>query len=249
MEATGYVVELGNVETPKDPLFTKGTRYRLPEPTALEPATTTTTTLTVQNISVALMVFAKNTAVAQGFSDNLAETARNIGSAVKNWDVGSSTMINSAIVDAAHYMEKHAGRGGRRAILILTDNLSTSYRLTDGQVIRELDKADTVMNAIITGRAIRPQPLTPGRPANPDFTPANVYDLAEKTGGEWVKAENAGDSFKDMIERIRSRYMLAYHAPDGQPGTFRHITVTLDGSTRKRYPGAELHSRSGYYAE
>jgi VWFA-related protein len=198
---------------------------------------------------VAIMVFAKNTAVAQGFSDNLAETARNIGSAVKNWDVGSSTMINSAVIDAAHYMEKHAGPGGRRAILILTDNLSTSYRLTDGQVIRELNKADTVMNAIITGRAIRPQPLNPGKPANPDFTPANVYELTEKTGGEWVKAENAGDSFKDMIERIRSRYMLAYHAPEGQPGTYRHITVTLDDSARKRYPGAELHSRNGYYAE
>jgi len=198
---------------------------------------------------VALMVFAKNTAVAQGFSDNLAETARNIGTAVKNWDVGSSTMINSAVVDAAHYMEKHAGPGGRRAILILTDNLSTSYRLTDGQVIRELNKSDTVMNAIVTGRAIRPLDLAPGKPSNPDFTPANVYDLAEKTGGEWVKAENAGDSFKDMIERIRSRYMLAYHAPDASPGTFRHITVTLDDAAKKRYPGAELHSRSGYYAE
>src|SRR6204780_96235 len=201
---------------------------------------------------VALMVFAKNTAVAQGFSDNLAETARNIGRAVKNWDVGSSTMINSAVVDAAHYMDKHAGPGGRRAILILTDNLSTSYRLTDGQVIRELNKADTVMNAIITGRAIRPRPLDPaepGKPSNPDLTPANVYDLTEKTGGEWVKAENAGDSFKDMIERIRSRYMLAYHAPDASPGTFRHIIVTLDDAARKRYPGAELHSRSGYYAE
>jgi VWFA-related protein len=198
---------------------------------------------------VALMVFAKNTAVAQGFSDNLAETARNIGSAVKNWDVGSSTMINSAIVDAAHYMDKHAGPGGRRAILILTDNLSTSYRLTDGQVIRELNKADTVMNAIITGRAIRPQPLNLATPANPDFTPANVYDLSEKTGGEWVKAENAGDSFKDMIERIRSRYMLAYHEPSSSRGMYRHITVRLDDSARKRYPGAELHSRSGYYAE
>ena len=186
---------------------------------------------------VALMVFAKNTAVAQGFSDNLAETARNIGSAVKNWDVGSSTMINSAVMDAAHYMDKHAGPGGRRAILILTDNLSTSYRLTDGQVIRELNKADTVMNAIITGRAIRPRPLSPGKPSNPDFTPANVYDLTEKTGGEWVKAENAGDSFKDMIERIRSRYMLAYHEPDASPGMFRHITVTLDDAARKRYPG------------
>ncbi len=198
---------------------------------------------------VALMVFAKTTAVAQDFSDNLAETARNIGGAVSNWDVGSSTMINSAVVDAAHYMEKNAGPGGRRAILILTDNLSTSYRLTDGQVIRELDRADTVCNAIITGRAIRPRALEPGTPSNPDYTPANVYDLAERTGGEWVKAENAGDSFKDMIERIRSRYMLAYHAPDAQPGTFRHITVTLEDAVRKKYPGAELHTRSGYYAE
>ncbi len=198
---------------------------------------------------VALMVFAKNTALAQDFSDNLAETARNISGALKDWDVGSSTMINSAVVDAARFMEKNAGPDGRRAILILTDNLSTSYRLTDGQVIRELNRADTVMNAIITGRAIRPRPMEPGKPANPDLTPANVYELTEKTGGEWVKAENAGDSFKEMIERIRSRYMLAYHAPDAQAGTFRHITVTLDDAARKRYPGAELHSRSGYYAE
>jgi VWFA-related protein len=198
---------------------------------------------------VAIMVFAKSTAVVQDFSDNLAETARNIGGAVENWDVGTSTLINSAVLDAAHYMEKHAGPGGRRAILILTDNLSTSYRLTDGQVIRELNKADTVFNAIITGRAIRPDAPQPGKPSNPDFTPANVYDLAEQTGGEWVRAENAGNSFNEMIERIRSRYMLAYHEPAAQPGKFRHIIVTLGEVARKRYPSAELHSRSGYYAE
>jgi len=198
---------------------------------------------------VALMVFAKTTALAQDFSDNLAETARNIGGAVRDWDVGTSTMINSAVVDATHYMDKNAGPNGRRAILILTDNLSTSYRLTDGQVIREMDKADTVFNAIITGRAIRPRSLEPGKAANPDYTPANVYELAERTGGEWVKAEDAGASFKDMIERIRSRYMLAYHAPEAAPGTFRHITVTLEDAAKKRYPDAELHSRSGYYAE
>jgi VWFA-related protein len=198
---------------------------------------------------VAIMVFAKSTAVAQDFSDNLAETARNIGGAVQNWDVGSSTLINSAVMDAAHYMEKNAGPGGRRAILILTDNLSMSYRLTDGQVIRELNKADTVFNAIITGRAIRPESLQLGKFPNPDFTPANVYELAEHTGGEWVKAEQAGDSFKDMIERIRGRYMLAYHEPAAPPGNFRHIIVTLGEAARKRYPAAELHSRSGYYAE
>ena len=167
---------------------------------------------------VALMVFAKNTAVAQDFSDNLAETARNIGSAVKDWDVGSSTMINSAVVDAAHYMERTRGRTDAEPSLILTDNLSTSYRLTDGQVIRELNKSGHGDERDHHRARDSAAALEPGKPANPDLTPANVYELTEKTGGEWVKAENAGDSFKDMIERIRSRYMLAYHAPDAAAG-------------------------------
>jgi len=199
---------------------------------------------------VAIMVFAKKTAVHQGFSDNLAETARQIGSAVTNWDVGSTTQINSAVMDAAQYMMKHAGPSGRRAILILTDNLSMSFQLTDGQVIRELNKADTVFNAIVTGHAIRPD--LPGPRAlshDPDLTPANVFHLAEETGGEWTKAGDATATFAAMIERIRSRYMLAYHEPDSTAGTFRHVTVSLSPEAHKRYPSAELHTRSGYYAQ
>ncbi len=199
---------------------------------------------------VAIMVFAKKTAVHQGFSDNLAESARQIGSAVTNWDVGNTTQINSAVVDAARYMAKHAGPNCRRAILILTDNLSESFRLTDGQVIRELNKADAVFNAIVTGRAIRPDlPGPRSASANPDLTPANVFHLAEETGGEWVKAGEANATFAEMIERIRSRYMLAYHEPDSTPGAFRHITVTLSPDARRRYPSAELHTRNGYYAQ
>jgi VWFA-related protein len=198
---------------------------------------------------VAIMVFARKTAVHQGFSDNLAETARQIGSAVKDWDVGTTTLINSAVVDAAHYLQKHAGTDGRRAILILTDNLSTSYQLTDGQVIRELDKSDTVFNAIVTGHAIRPNFPSKGQFPDPDNTPANVFHLAEQTGGEWVKAGEAGPTFNAMIERIRTRYMLSYHAPESQPGTFRHITVKLSPDAQKKYPAAEVRTRSGYYAQ
>lgn len=51
MEAAGYVVELGGVETPDDPLFTKGARYRLRVPASPEPETTT---LTVRNVDAAL---------------------------------------------------------------------------------------------------------------------------------------------------------------------------------------------------
>lgn len=198
---------------------------------------------------VAIMVFARKTAVHQGFSDNLAETARQIGAAVKEWDVGTTTLINSAVVDAAHYMQAHAGSEGRRAILILTDNLSTSYQLTDGQVIRELEKADTVFNAIVTGRAIRPNPPGPSMFPNPDFTPSNVFHLAEETGGEWVKAGQADETFSEMIERIRTRYMLAYHEPPSPPGTFHHINVKLSAEALRKYPAAELRTRSGYYAQ
>jgi VWFA-related protein len=198
---------------------------------------------------VAIMVFAKTTAVHQDFSDNLAETARQISSAVRDHDVGVTTQINAAVVDASHYMRAHADPTGRRAILILSDNLSMSFQLTDGQVIRELNKADTVFNAIVTGRAIRPNSPWPSMFPNPDFTPSNVFHLAEETGGEWVKAEHADASFNDMIERIRNRYMLVYRAPESAKGVFRHIAVTLTADAKRRFPFAELRARSGYYAE
>jgi hypothetical protein len=84
---------------------------------------------------------------------------------------------------------------------------------------------------------------------NPALTPANVMHLAEDTGGEWVKAERADQSFNEMIERIRSRYMLAYHEPEASPGAFHHVAVTLTETARKKYPLAELRARTGYYAQ
>jgi hypothetical protein len=43
--------------------------------------------------------------------------------------------------------------------------------------------------------------------------------------------------------------MLSYHAPSAQPGTFRHITVNLSPEAKKKYPAAEIRTRSGYYAQ
>ena len=198
--------------------------------------------------SVAIMVFGKTSAVHQDFADNLAESARQISHAVEDHDVGAGTQINAAVMDTAHYMEEHAGPGGRRAILILTDNLSFSYQLTDGQVIRELNKVDTVLNAIVVGRAIRPGELEAAKYPN-DTTPADVFHLAEATGGEWVKASEAGASFAEMIERIRARYTLAYPEPSSPPGAFRHVQVALSAAAKLRHPSAELRVREGYFAQ
>ncbi len=196
---------------------------------------------------VAVMVFAKKSELHQGFSDNLADTARKIASAVEDHDVGAGTQINQAVLDAAKYMDKNAGPEGRRAILILTDNLSISYMLPDNRVIRALNEADTVLDGIVVGRAIRPDPAKAGQ--NTDFTPADVFHLADETGGEAIKADRADTSFKEMVERIRSRYTLAYHAPDAQPGSYRHISVELTTEARKWYPAAMIHARPGYFVK
>lgn len=39
-----------------------------------------------------------------------------------------------------------------------------------------------------------------------------------------------------MIERIRTRYSLSYHAPGGAPGSFCKVTVRLIGEGYKKYP-------------
>jgi plasmid stability protein len=56
MESVGYVVERGNVETPKDPLFTKGTRYRprVPPATVAEMTTMLTIPKIGRELSAAL---------------------------------------------------------------------------------------------------------------------------------------------------------------------------------------------------
>lgn len=196
---------------------------------------------------VAIMVFGKRSELHQGFSDNLAESARQLANAIHDHDVGAGTQINQAIFDAAQYTDKNAGPDGRRAILILTDNLSISYKLPDARVSRALIESDTVLDAIVVGRAIRPTPAKDGE--NPDFTPADVFKLADDTGGEAVKVDRADTSFAEMVERIRSRYTLAYHAPDAKPGTFRGVTVDLTPQARKWYPAAVIHVRPGYWVK
>jgi len=205
---------------------------------------------------VAIMVFATTALVHQDFSDNLAETARQLGPAILGHEeeVGDSTKINAAVLDAAHLIDKSSGKmnghsidPGRRAILIVTDNLGVNNALPDNTVIQALLRADATLNGIVVGRDIRPRPYQRGE--NPDDTPADIHHLAEETGGVVMKADESKDDFREMVERIRWRYTLAYHAPGGAEGSFRHIRVELSADARRRYPNAVIYARTGYYVQ
>ena len=199
---------------------------------------------------VGIMTFGVRTNVHFDLFDNHAEVARQLKTAVDDQEkVGFGTAINAAVIEASRHLEE-SGTQGRRSILMVTDNLGLNYRANDELTIGYLLKADTVFNAIVIGRGIRPDRASGKGYENPDFTPADVFRLADATGGEAAKSDKAADFFPEMVARIRDRYTLAYRVPQGAvAGQFRSITVTLTPAARKLHPKAEVRARTGYYVK
>jgi len=197
---------------------------------------------------VAVMLFARSSDVQQPFSSDFSTVDEQIRRGLNRQDLGTGTAINAAILAAASYMRRE-GSTGRRAVLIVTDNLSLNYRIPDEEVVRALYSADATLNAILIGKQRRPAPPRPGVVVNTDFTPSDVFKIAEETGGEAMESRQASESFPLMIERIRLEYRLQYQAPpEARDGQFRHIRVELSPKARSRHGSATIRARAGYYA-
>lgn len=195
---------------------------------------------------VAVMLFARRAEVREPFTSRIGDVQEEIRNAVRDQSLGSGTVINGSILAAAGYLREQPVRG-RRAILILTDNQSLNYQAPDEDVIKALWEADSVLNAIVVGKLRRPERPKSSGPLNPDFTPSDVWKLAEESGGEAVEATRVGDQFRELIERIRSRYSLQYNPPEAPAGALRRIRVELAPEAARRYPDARVNARKGYY--
>ncbi len=199
------------------------------------------------NDRAAVMLFSRRSEVREPLNSDLKEIGEELKKAAKPQDLGAGTRITQAVAAAAEFMGKNAGTG-RRAVLILTDGLSMDYQFPDDIAINALLSADAGLNAIVVGRGEKPEKPKPGTYVNPDFTAANVWEMAARTGGEVLRAEHAGKTFHEMIERIRTRYSLQYRVPENaQPGTFRRIRVELSPEARRRHSKAWIRARSGYF--
>ena len=196
---------------------------------------------------VGVMLFAKRAEVRVPLTQDLQAVEEEMREAVNTQSLGSGTAINVSIVTAAQYLRDQPVRG-RRAILIVTDNVSLNYQVSDEEVIRQLYTADAVLNGIVIGRQKHPDPPKAGHYVNPDFTPADVFKIAEASGGEAIEAGKIGESFRHMIERIRARYSLQYEAPPSAPGALHRIRVDLTPEARGRHHVAIIRARAGYYA-
>jgi VWFA-related protein len=196
---------------------------------------------------VAVMFFARRTQIREPLTKDLAAVEAELREVKHVESLGSGTAINASLVQAAQYLQQEPVRG-RRAVLIVTDNLSLNYLVPDDEVIRQLYTADAVLNGLLIGKQNRPQPPKPGHYLNPDFTPSDIFKLADQTGGEAIEGGRIGESFHNMVERIRARYSLLYAAPPSAAGAFHRIHVELAPQTRSRHADVVTRARAGYYA-
>jgi hypothetical protein len=160
---------------------------------------------------------------------------------------GGGTFIQSAVDDAAlrFLHEKRSRR--RRAVLIVTDNIGQRTRREE-PVVRDFWEADALLSGLIVpnpgAQAMRTVATIMG-PQNL-LMQAGMKGIALKTGGDAIRAGDAGTAFEDAIHRIRSRYSLYYALPKGKPGSTRTIHVELSPETGKRYPKSHVRARTGY---
>lgn len=198
---------------------------------------------------VAVMVFSRDTWIEQSLTNNPDEIAQAIEQASHEQPFGSGTRINAAILSASKFLERNRqATVQRRAILIVTDNDGMSYGVRHDDVLRSLYTADVLLDAIVVGRHPHPPVARPGAVINPDFAFDDVYPLAAATGGKAIAASKPERKLAEVLERIRNRYSLVYHAPSGaQPGAYRHIRVELSETARRKHPHAEVNARDGYY--
>lgn len=195
---------------------------------------------------VAIMLFARRTRVLLPWTEDRVAVADELRNAGGDDTLGAGTNINDALLDAAKYIDETAGESGRRAILILTDNLGLNYQSPDPPVIEAMFATDTVVNGIVVGKGTRPEPVSGKVYSNPDFTSPDVFRISEETGGEAIRADKAGQAFSSMVERIRTRYSLHYNKPANAVAGFRKVEVMLSPEARMRYPQAQLRYRRGY---
>lgn len=199
---------------------------------------------------VAIMAFNRRSRMVAPFTQDMAAVQRSIQQDVLSLPFGGGTYIQSAVSDAGKVFRAEPVTGRRRAILVITDNFGQRTR-SESSVVSELWEADALLTGLIVRSAAAQTAHTIFTVTHPYMygLQAGVRGIAEKTGGDFIQAEDPGSAFQESMRRIRSRYSIYYALPaQAKPGSHRTIRVGLSAEAGKRFPEARVRARTGYTA-
>jgi VWFA-related protein len=196
---------------------------------------------------VAVMVFSGRSRLVAPFNAHLDQVENTVNDVVMS-KFGGSTRLLAAVDDAAEYFLSQPGEHRRRAVLILTDNYGQRSRRAS-TVVHRLWEADASLSGLIIRSGADVAINTTRMVMNPALgllLSEGMGGVAEQTGGDTLKADQPGDAFREMMQRIRRRYSLYYAMPAGKPGQARQVKVELTVEARGRAPNARVRARKGY---
>jgi VWFA-related protein len=201
----------------------------------------------------AVMIFWRKTELVEPFTGDLAAIEAAINDRVLSRTRGG-THILGAINEAADYIRHQPRSDHRRAIVIVTDNHG-QFSGKKNTAVSNLWEADAVLcglqvrfageTALLVARRINPSPA--GMAMAWFMDGENMTGVAEKTGGDLLKGDDAGAQFTELMHRLRMRYSLYYAMPKGKAGEERRIKVQLSNETQAKNPQSRVLARSGYH--
>src|SRR5581483_1145103 len=223
---------------------------------------------------VSVMVYAAAAKLIQGFTTDRQKTAEAIKTA-SEMTSEDAAFFNEGVFQASAQLRKATNPVSRRVIIWLTDNLPNSpspsmrkwaakdlppdaHLHTEQEAFTELFESGVMTSSIVerSGETIAMEILI-GK--NPIFAigrhknhPGNVYNYADQTGGEVVKANKAdiSERLAELIDHIRTRYTLGYVPTNNQSdGKLKRIKVKLTSKALAAANDKDLvvKARQGYY--
>lgn len=199
---------------------------------------------------VAVMIFNTRAQMLLPFTRDLKRVERSVDQDVLGQPFRGGTYIQRAADRGAQVFMEEKRTERRRAILFITDNQGQRTS-EEGPIVDRLWEADAVVcGLIVGGNAVAGRVL--GGILNPtgvlvdQAMHVGIGGMADKTGGELLKASNIARDFPEMMARLRSRYSLYYEMPSGKPGERRKVVVELSAAAKSGHPEARVHARKGY---
>ena len=196
---------------------------------------------------IAVMTFHNRSRLVAPFTEDLEQVERTIQEDVVQGRFRGGTRILAAVENAAKHLSQEPRTQRRRAVLILTDDYGQRSRRAS-TVVHALWEADASLSGLIIRRPGETAVTTVARISNPALLmlQEGMDGVAEKTGGETMKADDAGDAFREIMHRLRLRYSIYYAMPPGKAGEQRQVKVELTGDALRSHSSARVRARKGY---
>lgn len=157
---------------------------------------------------------------------------------------GSTAIWDAVALTSANVLTKAPGLR-RRAIILLSDGIDTTSRLSKKEAVNRALAAETVVYAIGIGGDSKyiPEGVNPR---------SDLRDIAERTGGRAFFPDKKVDlnaAFAEIERELRTQYLIAYSSTNKKhDGGYRKITIEVTNPDLRKQK-LVLRHRPGYFAK